>query len=220
MSDDLQDDQKQTLRALGRGDSPRTQSRTNYSKFIRWMRFALPAAAIAILVIVVSWSGMEDAVAPVATEPSGKTIGQNELVKPRFESQDQKNQPYTITADRAFQDPNNLDLVKLEKPVADVSLKDGSWLALEAVNGEYRQGVENLMLQQNVKMYHDAGYTILTDTMAIDIRAQTAETDSNVTGQGPMGSISAHGMKAIGAEGRLIFKGPATLILNQEMEMP
>ncbi len=216
-------DQKETLRALNRGDAPRSTARGGaggYSRFIRWMRFILPAAAIAILVIVVSWSGMEDAVKPAETTQSEQAIGKNELVNPRFESQDQKNQPYTITATRAFQDPENLDLVMLENPVADIALKDGNWVALEATSGEYRQGVENLMLRQNVKMYHDDGYTIVTDMLVIDIRGQVAETDSPVNGHGPMGSISAQGLKAIGTDGKLIFKGPATLILNQEMDMP
>lgn len=212
---------KSELRGLQRSSTPRsTNAGRNYSTFIRWMRFALPITALTILAIVVSWTGMEDVVAPIKTENSNQEMGRNELINPRFESQDQKKQPYTITAAKAFQETENMDLILLQKPVADVSLNDGSWIALEAQDGEYRQGAENLLLQKNVKMYHDAGYTLLTDTIVVNIREQTAETESKITGQGPAGQISAQGMKAIGSEARLIFKGPATLILNESAQHP
>lgn len=210
---------KTTLRALERATA-RGTTHKHYSKIIRWMRFALPAMAIAILVVALSWSGMEDAVAPMKQEKSKQAVGKNELIKPRFESQDKDQQPYTITADRAYQNSENLDVIILENPVADVSLKDGTWVALEALSGEYRQSAANLSLERNVKMFHDAGYTLTTDTIVIDITGEVAETDSDVEGQGPAGQIYAKGLKAIGSERRLIFKGPAKLILNEQLSLP
>lgn len=185
------------------------------------MRFVLPATAIAIMVAILSWSGMEEAVQPIAEDKApAQTIGKNELIKPRFESQDKKQQAYTITADRAFQNQDDLNTVILENPVADVTLNDGAWIALQSIDGQYNQQTEKLYLSKNVKLYHDQGYSLDMQTLMIDMNAQTADTQSAVTGQGPAGTIQARGMKGIGAEGRLIFLGPATLILNQTMDLP
>src|SRR5690606_11837427 len=106
----------------------KTPSRA-YTAFVRAMRIALPLAALAIIVIIFAWPNMhEDSLSVTAgkTQPPA-TIGKNELVNPRFESKDEKNQPYTITATRAVQGSTHEELIILEKPVADMVLNSGNW---------------------------------------------------------------------------------------------
>lgn len=186
-----------------------------HSSMVRRLRLALPLAAIGIVAVMLVWSDMDQTAEPVPREKvSPQTVGKNELVKPKFQSEDTNRQPYTITADRAFQEADNLDLVILEKPVADITLEDGSWVAIKAKNGEYLQSGQKLKLTGDVRLYHDDGYELTTQQVDLDIAAQTAYSDKPVSGQGPAGTISGSGLQANGINGTLIFTGPARLVLH------
>lgn len=141
---------------------------------------------------------------------------ENELANPRFESRDEDNQPYTVTAERAFQKRGDINSIFLENPVADISLKTGDWLALEALRGTYKQDEQTIQLFEDVKIFYDQGYAFDLEDMFIDIKAQTAESDHPVTGQGPLGTLEAAGMELDAQSKTIIFQGPAKMILNTE----
>ncbi len=192
-----------------------------YSKIVKILRFLLPAMALTIIVVLFSWTSMEKNIEPLAEEQNmPKTIGQNELINPHFESHDADQQPYNITADRAYQDQDRLDLVHLEKPKADMSLKDGSWVELEANNGQYDQEKGLLSLHGKIKLFHDDGYVLHTNRLDIDIERQYAETGLPVSGEGPAGTLQASGMKAQGNKGAIIFKGPAKATIYRSLDLP
>ncbi len=187
-----------------------------HSSRVRRLKLILPLAAVALVVIMLAWSDMDKNIEPVRREAvAPQMVGKNELIKPKFQSEDTSQQPYTITADRAFQESGNLDRVIMEKPVADIALKGGSWIALKAKDGEYIQSEQKLKLNGDVKFFHDDGYELTTDHVDLDVQGQTAVTDSPVSGQGPAGTISGQGLKADGKTGTLIFTGPATLTIRK-----
>ena len=197
-------------------DTASTVARSaRHTSVVRRLRLILPLVAVAIVVVMLAWSDMDENVEPVRRESvTPQTIGKNELIKPKFQSEDKNQQPYTITADKAFQESDNLDVVIMQQPVADLALKDGTWLALKAKDGEYEQGAQKLRLKGDVRLFHDDGYELTADHLDLDVTTQTATTDSPVSGHGPAGTIKGTGLKADGAKGTLIFTGPAKLILN------
>lgn len=200
------------LRRFGPGHSAQSK---RHSSLVRKLRLLLPLAAIAILVVLLTLTDSNDAIKPLPREQvAPEMVGKNELINPKFQSEDTKQQPYTITATKAFQESGNLDLVTLEKPVADISLKDGSWIALEAKTGKYTQSSGDLSLDDQVKLYHDDGYELRTSHVDINVQSQTATSTTAVSGQGPAGDITASGLKAQGQSGTLIFTGPAKLVLR------
>jgi len=184
------------------------------STSVRKLRLALPLVAGAIVVFMFLWSDMESVAPPQRKEKvAPQSVGRNELINPKFESEDSSQQPYTITATKAFKDAD--DLIKLDKPVADISLKDNAWLAIQSDEGEYESVKQQLMLQGHVKLFHDQGYEMITDKVDIDMVSKTAVSKTPVSGHGPIGNIKATGMSADGKTGIVTFQGPATLILNQ-----
>lgn len=191
-----------------------------YTKLVRFLRLALPLAALAIIALLFSWPQMQDVGISAVTnsDMSDQKIARNELLKPRFESRDNKNQPYTITADSAVQSDQDPDVVILEKPMADITLTDGTWLAMEALRGAYKQDVERLLLEGKVKLFHDDGYEMVTEKMMVNVKEQVASSDVDIYGQGPVGNIRATGVDANAQDGTLIFKGPVRLILNKRVE--
>ncbi len=184
-----------------------------YSLFIRWMRLILPMIAIAIMAVVFTWSTDTQNIPAPQENNLQQSIGKNELLNPRFESQDDKKQPYTITAKRALQGETNENLIILEEPLADMLLNTGSWLAIKANQGAFLQDNKRLLLKGNVQIYHDQGYQMNMAQLNVDMDKNTAWTDVDVYGQGPEGTIEAKGLQSDSQNGLLIFNGPAKLTL-------
>ena len=192
-----------------------------YSRFVRWMRLVLPLLAAGVIGLLVAWPRVETTIEAIPKEsviPQEQQVGSNELLNPRFESRDKKDQPFTVTAARAIQSANDPKVVLLEKPVADITLNNGTWLAAEAQTGAYRQEEEKLMLEGHVRLFHDDGYELLTDKLQVNIKTQEAWSDRPVRVRGPAGTLDATGLTANGIEGKLIFNGPATLVLNRAVK--
>lgn len=187
-----------------------------YTRFVKAMRIILPLAAVGLLAVVITWPDMEKRVAPVRKDeilPDTANM-QNELLQPKFESVDEKDQPYTVTAALATQSRENPDIVNLQKPVGNMALQDGGWVAIEALTGVYEQRNEKLFLSGDVKLTNDGGYTLTSDEMRINLNTSEAFSDKSVNVQGPDGTIDATGMEAFSNTGILIFKGPAKMILS------
>ncbi len=204
---------------LGQTGQKKSSSGKGYSYFVRVMRLALPLVAIGIIGLLLSWPRVEKALAPIpvaAVVP--KTVGKNELVNPRFESTDEKNQPFTITAKRAIQSARDPSVVLLENPVADITMNSGAWMAAEAERGAYRQNADRLLLQGKVKLFHDKGYELKTEKLLLNLKSRDAWSDEPVSGQGPAGTLEATGMQADAVTDRLIFTGPVKLVLNRAIE--
>ncbi len=201
-------------------NQPRKQLPTAaYSRFVRQAKIILPLIAAMIVGVLLAWPQAQDAFEAIPQEElSLPTVGQNELLNPRYESQDSKNQPYTITAARAVQSVHDPEVVMLDKPMADITLKDGTWLAVEALKGSYRQNTEQLLLEDTVKLFHDLGYEMKTEKLLVNLKTQEAWSDKDVHGHGPAGTLEATGMQAQTEEGRLIFTGPAKLVLNRNVK--
>ena len=214
MDNPTQEQTPPKLDSLTLGGQKTRKHDAGYSTFIRSMRIILPLTALSIIAVVISWNLLQDDdIAPVKTEASmTQTIGKNELLNPTFESMDDKNQPYTITAKRALQDTND-ELVLLDQPMADIVLNSGNWLAIKSRQGAFRQESQRLLLKENVTLFHDDGYTVKTEELNVDLKAGTAQTDIPIRGHGPAGTLEANGMKANSKDGTLVFTGPATVVL-------
>lgn len=189
----------------------------SYTKFIRSMRIVLPLVAVAIAAIVFTWTTVqEEQLADLQAQiEMPQQIGKNELLDPRFESRDEKNQPYTITAKRAIQGETNENLIILEEPLADMLLSSGNWIAIEARQGAFRRDNLRLLLKGAVRIFHDQGYQLETEQLNIDIKENIAWSETDVYVQGPEGFLEAKGLQAEQNKGNLVFAGPAKLTLTE-----
>jgi lipopolysaccharide export system protein LptC len=190
-----------------------------YSRFVRFMRLFLPLVAVCIIGMVMLWPSLENSFAPIPKQAVlPQTLGKNELLNPRFKSKDDRQQPFTITAKRAIQSAKDQEVIILEKPEADITLKNGTWLAVESKRGIYRQNDEKLLLEGGVQLFHDQGYQMETEKLLISLKTRDAWSDAPVSGQGPAGSLQAKGMRAQTDKGLMVFDGPVKLVLNREIK--
>ena len=185
------------------------------SKFVRQLRLILPIIAVALVVILLVWSDhFKVAPPPQKKDIAPDQVGQNKLINPRFESQDDKAQPYVITAKEALQIPNNLNVVDLILPKASMELNDGNAVNVESATGKFDQVKQTLNLNNNVILVDKQGYQINLQSVDIDLIGKTSQSLAPVTATGPVGSIQATGFHADGNTGVLTFTGPATLVIQ------
>lgn len=207
--------QNDRLTALSQGERP-TKVSHGYTKFIRSMRIVLPLAAVAMTVIVLTWEDAGRRVEPLKKEeiaPTAENI-QNELLKPVFNSVDDKNQPFSVTADRATQDRVNPDILNLEQPKAELAMSDGAKINADAARGIYQQKEQKLNLEGAVHLKHSDGYTLTSEELRVDLVTQKAFSGLDVHVEGPAGTIHSTGLEGDAATGNLVFTGPAKVVLN------
>ena len=191
------------------------------SRVIQIVKVVFPLSALALMAVLMLWSDMDSTMSTFTYEELRiPEAGQNELINPRFESRDNKKQPYTITAHKAMTTDGNKDLVFLTRPLADITLDNGAWVAVEAMSGEYFQERQFLSLRGSVKLFHNEGYQMESEELNVSLKNQIAESQKSVFGQGPAGLIDAEGVRANGESGDLVFYGPAKLTLYNGLKLP
>lgn len=169
-----------------------------YTRFVSVLKYLLPIVAAGLVLVLALWSqiridegrfriGMTD----VATIAVDKLTMSN----PRFEGIDDRDRPFTVTADEANQAKEDANIIELTRPQADMTMENGTWLALSADAGRYLREAEQLSLEGSVSLFEDRGYELHTDQVRIDFNAGTAESDTQVFGQGPVGELSGSGLK-------------------------
>lgn len=216
-------EQRERMERLSKRDRDEL-SPVRYTAFVRMMRLALPLAAAVVIAFLFIRPGVDEQVIvpieDVAKSPEIKEqeIAKNELLNPKFESTDNKNQPYSIVAERAVQGETNKDLIMLERPVGVMIMKDGVEITVKSRAGAYRQDTERFFLEGNVSMVHGGGYTLESEEAHIDMQKNFAWSEKDVQGRGPEISIAAKGVRANGETGEIIFTGPAKLTLEKGFE--
>jgi len=193
------------------------------TRIIRSLRLVLPLIAVGVVGVVVAWPRLQDiqTTLPEAQNTGGTSLpanARNELVNPHYETHDQEGRPVSITARRAVQNATDPALVDLERPMADMTLENGAWLAGEADSGAYQQKAQILALSGNVRIFHDAGYELKTNKININLASRQAWGDESVSIQGPAGTLNASGMKMEQEKNLLIFTGPARVVLTSGLK--
>lgn len=179
------------------------------------LKRALPAAALAVLALIVLWpeiSGIEDRVRLAYRKPDSAVTDSARLVAPRYVGRDERGRPYELTAQTAEQ-PSGSTTVALTKPAGDITLEDGAWVTLQAATGAFHRDSRMLDLFGEVALFHDGGYEIHTERARIDLAAGRAEGDEPVSAQGPPGTLDGAGFRIEEKGAVVIFTGPARMVL-------
>ena len=186
-----------------------------YSRFVGLMKLMLPLGATALVVIVVTWpylSGREDGI-PLSFSSMG--LGLTEKVfmtNARYMGSDDKDQPYTLTAELMSEEDGVEDAIRLTKPQADIMLNDGSWLALTADTGVLIRKSEQLTLEGGVNFFSDAGYEFRTQRAEINLASKRAHGDEPIEGQGPFGTLNADSFRLEDQGNTIFFEGNVRMV--------
>lgn len=193
-----------------------------YTRFVGWMKWLLPGAAIVLVGLVMMWPQIErtgkSVERSVMASISEEDVENVQLVNPRYVGVDDLDRPYTLTADVAKQAGPDKDMVLLEAPKADITLEDGTWLALTAESGAYFREAERLNLTGAVTIFHDKGYSVETSEAQVDLKEGAARGDAPVVAHGPLGTLESRGFRVLEKGETIIFTGPAKMVFYPDQE--
>lgn len=183
-----------------------------YSRFVGMAKILLAAAAAGLMIALFLWPADE----PPPPMPSGVTVQQGQMVRPRYSGVDEKNRDYYISADAALQPKADAEAIQLNRPEGDIAI-DGGWLSLRAKNGRYERTGNMVSLNEGFEIFHDAGYRLTGQDIRVDLTKAEASSQSPVDLFGPTGEVHAKGGLLMQNSGAIvIFKGPARAVLRGE----
>lgn len=189
-------------------------SMARYTRFVLFGKWFLAFVALGLALTLIALPLGQSDKNGFRLTLSGNNTPENappQMVNPRFQGVDEKNQPYTVTAKSAAQaDANTVVLTELN---ADISLKDTSWLAVMAESGTFRLDSKQLILIGKVQLFYDQGYELNTDRVEVNVPAKTATSRNATTGSGPLGTLAAAGFDAEAASSSIRFLGPVKVTI-------
>lgn len=205
----------------GRAPTGRTRSvplKDRYSYFVGLMRLTLPMAAVLLVAMIALWPMLDFEAGKFRTgflsSLKLRDVENLTLVKPQYYGRDTKNRPYSITAELARQDNPESELISLSVPTAEITLADGTWVALTAKTGQLFRKAKSLMLKGEVSVFHDAGYSLRTKSVKIDLAGGNAVGRERVVGYGPLGKLEAQGFRIVDKGRRVFFTGRTHLLIR------
>lgn len=205
--------------AAGKPPGPRWSGRNTYSAFVQLLKFALPVVAILLIALMIFWQKIvpnPKFLLPDVGELSADMARNLTMTKPRFDGLDDQGRPYTVTAETALQADGSGDVVDLVQPKADMTMDNGTWMALSAEQGRYDRAGDMLYLDGQVNLFQDRGFELRTPSATIDFKSGVANGDQGIEGQGPSGLLNAEGFEVRNRGGIIIFTGKSHLTVLPE----
>ncbi|HSE77275.1 MAG TPA: LPS export ABC transporter periplasmic protein LptC [Alphaproteobacteria bacterium] len=186
------------------------------SSVVHLLKVVLPIAALIIAASVLLWPHLQPEERRIKLKPVAVGIEDIEnlrMLQPRYMGVDEKNQPYTLTAEQATQDSGDSDMTELSRPKADITLENGTWVALTAEQGQYNKSTRRLELLGDVNVFHDEGYELKTARALVEFDRGVASGSAKVAGQGPNSELEGEGFRLLDRGARIIVTGKSRLVL-------
>lgn len=194
------------------------QALKSRSRRIDRLKYSLPGIAVISLAILVAWPQVQKWVHTPPTTLIQTPLQQanNTAIHPEYKSTDNKNQPYTITADRGVE--TSAEEIDLTRPKLVIHLKSGDEVTLTSNSGKLDKLTNTMRLIGNVTLIHSQGYRLETAEAWIDCAHGNAHSHSPVWGNGPAGAIEAKGFRLTERGTKVSFIGGMQLLFAQAKE--
>jgi lipopolysaccharide export system protein LptC len=192
------------------------------ARVVAVMRLILPATAALLLAMLALWSrfGLDT----TSFRLSMDSIDLNNLdtlamSNAHFEGMDDKNRPFSISAEKATQVTQDADTIDLTQLQADMTMTDGAWLSLISDSGRLQRSKQLLDLLGQVNLFQDQGYELHTRDVNVDLARNSAIGHNPVQGQGPSGEVTAEGVLVLNSGARIVFLGHTHIVFYGDSQM-
>lgn len=151
-----------------------------------------------------------------ATPPKVSTEEAIELVRPKFLGRDAEGREFSVSAEGAVRSFGENGPIALRLPVFENANKQ----RLTSPVGDYDSAGHRLVLRGGVELNDAHGNRFRSPTAEIDTKENIASGNQGVTGEGPLGSVSAEAYEIFGFEGRIILRGKVRGVIEKERKLP
>jgi len=186
-----------------------------YTRFVAWMRRALSFGAFAIIFAVLAFFFVQRQPRQLAMsyERMGHVENDLTMLKPRLTGNDDKGNPFVITADAAIQDARNPKRARLRNLEADLALGKASWVNARAKQGMVDLAAGMLELSGGIDLYSASGYELHTQSATVDLGQNLLHGHTEVAGHGPVGDFTADQFHADRDKNQLLLTGHVHMTL-------
>jgi lipopolysaccharide export system protein LptC len=143
------------------------------------------------------WQSRDSVVPPDVISPIRPTTEKAEVTVQdvQYDGKDDRGRPFSITAVSASHVDGDDRHISLKKPLADIVLASGAYVALTANDGMLDRDTDIITLNGDVTLFHDNGLSFQTDSATINMKQKTAEGDDVVEGQNGDGELVSEGFR-------------------------
>jgi lipopolysaccharide export system protein LptC len=181
---------------------------------VQALKYLLPLLSAALLALLLFWPQIEGRDSRISFRRGPSIVPEAlQVVEPRFQGTDELQRPFTVTASTARQAGPEEPLA-LERPRADILLRDGGWVLVEAQGGRYERNRQALELSGDVRVWHDGGTLFRTERATVQLDQGEARGDRATEAQGPFGLIQSQGFELRERGAVMVFTGQARAVLE------
>lgn len=179
-----------------------------HSRFVRRMRFMLPAGAVvAILVMVVVARislpmGLDLSLAKLSVTRNAVIMD-----NPHLTGFDEDGREYTVRADRAIQQIAAPDMVNLETIEAQITTDSQGTATVTARSGDYDNSAGTLSLDGGIAVDSSQGYSLRLENADIDLENGTLVSTSPVSVRYQDSETTGQGLSVTGGGKSIIIEG-------------
>ena len=177
------------------------------SGLARLLTLVLPVISAASAgAVIYGWTQPGGRVVPVE-QPATTTEVIASGVK--YDDRDDLGRRFSITAHSASPIEGDDRHISLKKPLADMTMSSGAYVALAANESILDREAGLMSLSGDVTLFHDTGLSFQTDSATIDLLARTAQGYDVVEGQSGDGELISQGFRVRDDGDTIEFTGKA-----------
>jgi len=202
---------------LSVASSRRSHRDDRHSRRVALLKRFLPVIGVALLLLITIWPRLVpllDSVRFGLPVIDLREAHELRMLNPRYAGVDRFNRPYVVTSAVGRQASNRDDLMSLERPRAEMTMRNGARVVVTAATAMYQSQAQLLDLFGDVNLVHENGTRFVTNTAHVDVAADSAMGNDPVTGHGPSGDITAQGFRVVDRGDTIVFTGTSHLVLK------
>ena len=185
---------------------------SGYDRVVGLAKIVLPAMAVLLLTAIVVWplTSVQEFSFLLSKDKVAMSKERLRTVNAVYRGETGKSQPFEIWAKSAVQRSSAVPVVELKTLTADLKMVEGP-ARVTAPTGRYEIDHDMLVIDGPVKLDSAAGYSLDGADVRINMIDRTVQTNLPVTGTLPLGSFSAHNLRADVVGRRMLLGGGAHL---------
>jgi lipopolysaccharide export system protein LptC len=195
-----------------------------HSRFVRLLRFAIPAgiAAIVATILVATFFNPFRVIAAFPIDPGKVSLSGTKIVMelPRLNGFTTDSRRYELTARAAAQDLTKPDVLELKDINATVELKDGQHVRIKSINGVYDTKHELLKLNDHIVLKSTSGYEGHLSEATVNVASGNIASESPVEMELPNGLLNANRLEVMENGALILFGGGVEVTLTPEQVRP